>query len=123
MSEWIVTPECGPRPAGKPDECFYCRAAMGADHNIGCPFRCVPATAHIRRNSDGLVRQCRTDWSVDDPSDFIWSEGNYACDCNRYLFFQRAADEPDDDVVACGATAYTVLRIELNDGTVVYSES
>jgi hypothetical protein len=23
---------------------------------------------------------------------YIWAEGNFACDCNRYLFFMRAQD-------------------------------
>ena len=120
--KWVVTAECGPRPAGKPDECFYCRAAMGDDHNIGCPFRCVPAVAHIRRNSDGLVRQYQCEWPVDYSDEFLWSEGNYSCDCNRYSFFQQAANEPEPADIACGSSAYTVLSIELRDGMIVYSE-
>lgn len=41
----------------------------------------------IRRNADGVIRVYEdSHWY----SDFIWSEGNYACDCNRHLFFERA---------------------------------
>lgn len=34
-----VTPEHGPRPAGKPDECFYCDAPVGEDHKPDCVLR------------------------------------------------------------------------------------
>lgn len=32
----IVTPTRGPRPAGKPDECFYCRKKLGEKHRSDC---------------------------------------------------------------------------------------
>jgi hypothetical protein len=35
----FVTPEHGPRPAGSPDECFYCRAPLGAEHQPTCVMR------------------------------------------------------------------------------------
>jgi len=35
----IVTAENGPRPAGKPDECFYCRQPIGAEHATDCVCR------------------------------------------------------------------------------------
>ena len=31
-----VTPENGPRPAGRPDECFYCGQPLGALHKDDC---------------------------------------------------------------------------------------
>lgn len=49
----------------------------------------------IRRNADGVVRRF-----VDKNyyGDFNWSEGNYSCDCNRHLFFERAGGvEPYED--------------------------
>lgn len=32
----LVTKENGPRPAGKPDECFYCRQPLGYQHTWNC---------------------------------------------------------------------------------------
>lgn len=32
----IVTPENGPRPAGKPTECFYCHRSLGGEHAMDC---------------------------------------------------------------------------------------
>ena len=77
---------------------------------------------HIRRNSDGVVRVHSFSW--DDDSDgsqsFMWSEGNYGCDCNRALFFARAVneDDPDHD---CGDTAFSV-RIYDTIENVVYQD-
>lgn len=31
-----VTADHGPRPAGKPDECFYCHEKVGGDHKDDC---------------------------------------------------------------------------------------
>lgn len=40
---------------------------------------------------------------------FMWSEGNYSCDCNRHLFFERAyGNEPDLDEHGCSDGAYVV---------------
>ncbi len=81
--------------------------------------------AVIRRNSDGLVRECpqTTDWHDADAdgagSDlFWWTDGNGGCDCNRANFFARAGGEPDPDEV-CGETNYRVIEFRLPDGRVV----
>ena len=34
-----VTPENGPRPAGRPDHCFYCGMPVGAEHKPNCACR------------------------------------------------------------------------------------
>ncbi len=34
-----VTKRNGPRPAGRQDECFYCRHLIGGDHAPGCVCR------------------------------------------------------------------------------------
>lgn len=41
-------------------------------------------------------------------AEFWWEEGNGSCDCNRWLYFQRAHGiEPDDDV-PCSEGRFTV---------------
>ena len=50
--------------------------------------------------------------------DFIWSEGNFSCDCNRDIFFN--GDSPDD--FECSDNIYTILSIHNND-ELVYSET
>lgn len=39
LADWPVTAESGPRPAGRPDECFYCSEKIGAQHKVGCAIR------------------------------------------------------------------------------------
>ncbi len=38
---------------------------------------------------------------------YIWSDGNYSCDCNRYNFFYGS-----EDSVGCGDTRFKVIRWE-----------
>jgi len=86
----------------------------------------TPCKVYIRRNSDGLIR-CyeELDWHEDSEYPyFIWSEGNFACDCNRYLFWCRAADEPESEdgpEHRCGYERYSVRITDL-DGKEFYSE-
>jgi hypothetical protein len=91
----------------------------------------IPIEVAIRRNSDGEVRVYQYRGTRDDDgkfNDFIWCDGNFACDCNRYGFFERASGrEPDDEEsenAPCGDTAYSIDYIkDLETGEVVYSEN
>ena len=57
-----------------------------------------PILVHIRYNPTDEVRLYKTTgWFTNgDFGEFIWSEGNYSCDCNRCLFFRRVKDEDED---------------------------
>ena len=81
----------------------------------------------IRHNATGEVRTIRQ-WMIydpedgDTPSDYMYSDGNYSCDCNRHLFFHRAnGAEPDEDC-ACGEVVYSVNLVNPKDGRVFYEE-
>ncbi|MDQ3565656.1 MAG: hypothetical protein M3436_16595 [Pseudomonadota bacterium] len=49
----------------------------------------------VRNNKTGEEREvsCEFDW--DETNEFIWTEGNYACECNRALFIARAGGEDE----------------------------
>jgi hypothetical protein len=85
----------------------------------------VEAGVRIRQVSTGEVRELLENAIIeegeDDPSTFIWEDGNYACDCNREIFFNRAIgeDAPDRD---CGDGAYLVQLFNPVDGSVYYDE-
>jgi hypothetical protein len=55
----------------------------------------------IRDTQQNLTRVYHTGWKGE-FSDFIWSEGNYSCDCNRSLFFQRASGKDEMKVLESG---------------------
>lgn len=75
----------------------------------------IPAIALIRRESDGVIRPYENDYY----GEFIWSEGNYSCDCNRAIFF---ANTDEDDECECGDTRYTVRIIAKDGSGVLYDE-
>lgn len=57
----------------------------------------------------------------DEPAgtDYIWTEGNYACDCNRRLFFELARGRARPDDYPRGDTAYELVEIRRDDGAVL----
>lgn len=55
--------------------------------------------------------------SLDDFYDkshfYLWSEGNYSCDCNRAIFWGRRFGE-----VECGESKFSVKKIAFTNGDV-----
>lgn len=80
-------------------------------------------TYHIRKNATGEVRQHVDDCPVNDGANsiglnvFQWVENNYSCDCNRCLFFCRAAGEEEPHEVDCGDAAYDLIKVTGSDGS------
>lgn len=81
----------------------------------------IPAALIIRRNADGVVRRLSMESMGGYHGDYIWSEGNFSCDCNRGIFFAEAEGElnPDRD---CGDDAFAVRIIADNNGHELYSD-
>lgn len=88
--------------------------------------RWVSCVAEIRCNSTGEVREHETHEIImdgdEDPGDYIWSDGNYSCDCNRRLFFARAAGHDEDCDKDCSDGRYSVRVRNKKSGRVWYSE-
>lgn len=60
---------------------------------------------------------------------FIWEEGNYSCDCNRYLFFARGKgrDDPPEQLLVCNRgrddQRFAILAIvDADNGELLYTE-
>jgi hypothetical protein len=108
------------RPAGDGKTCFYCRELLDAKHKPDCVICKGDSYYHVAivHNPSGEMRRYRFDMRWEDHSDFMWTEGNYSCDCNRHMDFLRAGGvELDKDHVPCGDSLYTCLYAELPDGT------
>lgn len=74
----------------------------------------------IQRMADGEVRKRKVGVEWHSGSWYWWSEGNFCCDCNRYIEFERAGGrqlQPMDEDVHCGDGGYRVLRFDFPDGT------
>jgi hypothetical protein len=117
------------RPGGAPDRCFYCGVLVG---NLHHPF-CVivsefPVTVRITDTKTGNTADYKTtEYESGDGWDpFIWSDGNYSCDCNRSLFFSRATGTEEEESPACGTIEENRYRVDsiIEDATgdVLYSE-
>lgn len=78
-------------------------------------------TIIITDTSTGETRSFVDKFDWHDASEFLWSEGNYGCDCNRHLFFARAANDGEPDV-ECGDGRFAI-RITAPDGRVLYDET
>ena len=78
----------------------------------------IPCVISIRRNADGVVRRYDDRWYY--CSEYMWSAGNFSCDCNRELFFERAAGNEIDDE-QCSEGRFSV-RIEDKGGVILYDE-
>jgi len=70
----------------------------------------------IRKNSTGEVRiyDMECEWDAD-GSMFSWTEGNYGCDCNRELFFERA-NGIEIHTEWCSVRRFSVLYAQLPNG-------
>ena len=70
----------------------------------------------VRKNATGEERvyQCGLDWL--DHTEFFLTEGNFGCDCNRGICFERANNPKWDGDRPCGHDTYTIPRVILSDG-------
>lgn len=90
----------------------------------GEPFDCV---VHIHRTSDGEVRTDLSHKWHPETGSYVWDDGNFGCDCNRALFFERVGgreecdEDDDDDSDLCGTGGYSV-RVETLDGALLYQD-
>lgn len=82
----------------------------------------------IRQNATGLIQTgvestwTHTEYISQEVVEFMWEEGNYSCDCNRYLFFYRAiGEEFDEDDIVCGHEQYDV-NLYTSEGEQFYTE-
>lgn len=84
-----------------------------------------PIDVHLFRPSTGERRVHQTECTWDDAGgnpDFIWKEGNFACDCNRSLFLY---DWDDEKTLPCNTDANEIIIEKIvirGTDTVVYSE-
>ena len=78
---------------------------------------------YLRDTRDGYIRVISDTGypSIDgDPfSAFIWSEGNYLCDCNRSLFLY----DDEDKKLPCGEGTIVIDKIvKCDTGEILYRE-
>ena len=74
----------------------------------------------IRENKTGNVVTIPSEHDDDGNAVHMWIDGNYSCDCNRRLFYDRELNrESGSD--KCGNTEFSV-RIDDESRELLYSE-
>lgn len=71
-TNWTVG-EYGVRPAGKPNECFYCHAKVGEQHKEDCNIRCRTVNVDFTIHT---VMRVPESWSEDDIN-FKFNESSW----------------------------------------------
>lgn len=80
----------GIRPAGKPDECFYCNVKRGEQHKAGCVIRCQ--TVVVRMTVEYVV-DIPESWGAENL-EFQRNEGSW-CSDNGVRELQSLMDRVD----------------------------
>ena len=59
----------------------------------------------------GVGAEVPKHWLLGDPHNnwYIWTEGNYSCDCNRALFHARFRGELEPEDPSCGEGRYELV--------------
>jgi hypothetical protein len=78
--------------------------------------RTVKYKAVIRDNSSGEERTYDPDEDWKEIHEWMWSMGNYSCDCSLSEFFLEAKGEISTEPPVCGSTRYKLARIEFENG-------
>ena len=80
-------------------------------------------SVEIHKKATGEVMYWPMDYEWDGGYEYMWSLGNYACDCNRALFFQYATGATPETAKwgPCSEGEYSV-RIKDSGGKIVYDE-
>lgn len=104
-NDWPVGEE-GIRPAGKPDECFYCGAKKGDQHRMGCVIR--SRTVVVRTIVEHVV-DVPEDW---EKSTIEFTEGS-SCSDNHIRKLCDLVDRLDADEngnCTCGMLTIEYVR-------------
>jgi hypothetical protein len=83
-------------------------------------MKTVPLVAILFDPATGRRVEHREDLNEEyiDSQEYMWTEGNFSCDCNKRLCMLRALGEDDTDAGPCGDTI-VLERLTVNGDVVV----
>lgn len=105
---------------------FITKEISGKEYNNpNIVFKLIKVIVKIKNNNTGEVRKFEDELNFDEetntPSTWMWEEGNYSCDCNRSLFFNRAGNE-DDGNHECSEGEFSANIYNIVDNSLIYEE-
>ncbi|QYW02175.1 hypothetical protein CPT_Sonora_074 [Stenotrophomonas phage Sonora] len=69
----------------------------------------------LRDNQTGKTKAVEHEADAWADIEYLWTEGNYACDCNRGLLFNRVRGV-EDVPRACGSEQFDIIEVTGPDG-------
>ena len=111
-TNWTVG-EYGVRPAGKPDECFYCHAKVGEEHKEDCAIRCRTVNVDFTIHTVMRVPEC---WTEDDIN-FKFNESSW---CVSNLINDIVSREEKLDKCPCFITEAKYMGEATEEDEAVY---
>lgn len=105
--DWPVG-EYGVRPAGEPDECFYCHAKVGEQHGLSCVVR--SRTVLVRVTTE-IVIDVPEDWDKE-QIEAAKNQGSWCAD--NILSIMEARNERTGGCL-CGKTKIEFVRDATED--------
>ncbi len=119
---FIVTKDFGPRPAGPPNECFYCHARIGEEHKkatgdvAGCVLR---ERSVVVRFQVEVVMTMPEDWDAH-MIEFNLNESSRCVDNTLAIIDkQNRLSEPDETRgCLCGKGSHVFVREATDEETI-----
>lgn len=102
----VLANDDGIRPAGNPDECFYCQQKVGTPHKETCV--CVNKKVKIRAIVEYEV-EVPFCWDKEDI-EFHRNEGSW-CASNLIDELSNIDHEGEDDICLCGIAKFEFVEV------------
>ena len=100
-----VTRTNGPRPAGDPDQCFFCKQPIGSQHAAHCVCRMKTVVLTLAVN---IVVPVPTNWTDDEVESYFNDSSHCKNDLARAV--GRMIDRFDKGECLCSRATVAVLR-------------
>jgi hypothetical protein len=107
-----ITKDNGPRPAGKPNECFYCHRKIGQQHANDCPCRHRTIVVEARIRYVTVTSEYVTPESFNARHDCSDGAGTW-CGDNVFKDMERCglnSDAPEGEPCACDSVKVLYIR-------------
>lgn len=101
----MVTADHGPRPAGPPDECFYCSNKIGSAHKPDCVMR--ERTVVVKFQGEAVIR-IPDHWD-ENMVNFRYN-GSSHCTNNLIHWLEEWAEDPTRRDCLCGKLSVMFAR-------------
>ncbi len=85
------------------DTCYTCGKIPVPSDEVADLELLIVETGELVKTTTEIFDICEEQCRID-LMEFMWTDGNYACDCNRFLFAGKDVDQCSDNKVLARVT-------------------